>query len=126
MDISVLKKKLSVYRDQEGSLKNVSDEVLFELLVGWESWDGSPRDFYSALGSNGKQMASIIGRAKRYKREGRFGNGEFREAVVEAQPTEVQPASTSSGKLIEFVCSDGRLVRFSDLDCLVEFMRRTA
>lgn len=126
MDLSVLKKKLSVYRDSEGSLKNVSDEVLFELLVSWESWDGSPKDFFSALGSNGKQMAGIIGRAKRYKREGRFGNAEFREAVVEGQPVEAQPVVGSSGKVIEFVWPDGRLVRFPDLSSLLEFVRRTA
>jgi hypothetical protein len=126
MDLTVLKKKLSVYRDQGGSLKKISDELLHELLVNWESWDGSTANFYSALGTNGKQMASVIGRAKRYKREGRFGSADFREAVVEAQASEVAIATESGGKLIEFVWPDGRLVRFSNLDILVEFIRRTA
>jgi hypothetical protein len=126
MDLTVLRKKLSVYRDQGGSLKKVSDELLYDLLVSWESWDGSPKDFYSALGTNGKQMAGVIGRAKRYKREGRFGNGEFREAVVEGQQPEVSAANGPGCKVIEFVWPDGRLVRFADLDNLVEFIRRTA
>jgi|688.fasta_scaffold139640_1 hypothetical protein len=126
MDLSVLKKKLSVYRDQGGSLKKISDELLHELLVCWESWDGTPANFYSALGTNGNQMASVIGRAKRYKREGRFGSAEFREAVLEGQVTEPSAGKDTGGKLIEFVWPDGRLVRFSSLDSLLEFIRRTA
>jgi hypothetical protein len=126
MDLTVLRKKLSVYRDQGGSLKKVSDELLYELLLSWESWDGSPKDFYSSLGTNGKQMAGVIGRAKRYKREGRFGNGEFREVVVEGQEPEVSAANGSGGKVIEFVWPDGRLVRFAELESLVEFVRRIA
>jgi hypothetical protein len=125
MDLSVLKKKLSVYRDQGGSVKNVSDELLHDLLVGWESWDGSPKDFYSALGTNGRQMAVVIGKAKRYKREGRFGDREFREAVVE-EPGETASGHVPLGKVLEFVWPDGRLVGFGDLDSLVEFIRRTA
>lgn len=125
MDLTILKKKLSVYRGDGGSLKKISDELLYELLSSWESWDGSPKDFYSALGTNGKQMASVIGRAKRYKREGRFGSSEFREAVLEGQPAEATNASDSGSKAIEFVWPDGRSIRFPDLDRLVEFVRRT-
>jgi len=76
MDLTMLEKKLSVFRDQDGSIKNVSDELLYKLLVGWERWDGTPKNFYSAFGSGYKQMAGMIGRAKRYKREGRFGSSE--------------------------------------------------
>lgn len=131
MDLTVLKKKLSVFRDQDGSIKNVSDELLYELLTHWESWEGTPKDFYSALGSSYKQMAGVIGRAKRYKREGRFGSSEFKEVVVEGQATEVAnvggpAASSRSCNIIEFVWPDGRMARFSDLDRFLEFMKRTA
>jgi len=131
MDLSVLKKKLSVYRAQDGSLKNISDELLYELLVSWESWEGSSKEFFSVLGSSGTQMASVIGRAKRYKREGRFGSSEFKELVIEGQQSDAassKPILGSPGGCsgIEFVWPDGRMVRFSDLDKLLEFMKRTA
>lgn len=126
MDLSVLKKKLSVYKDQKGGLKRISDELLHELLVNWESWDGSSASFYSALGTNSQQMAPAIGRAKRFKREGRFGSAEFREAVVDGQPSVAAPSDNSGGRLIEFVWPDGRLIRFNNIDCLVEFLRRSA
>ncbi len=131
MDIAILKKKLSVFRDQGGSIKNVSDELLYELLVSWESWEGNPKDFYSALGSSYKQMAGVIGRAKRYKREGRFGSSEFKEVVVEGQNSEPvgggHPSAHSTPcNVVEFVWPDGRIARFSDLDRFLEFMKRTA
>jgi hypothetical protein len=131
MDLSILKKKLSVFRDQGGSIKNVSDELLYELLVSWESWDGTPNDFYSSLGSSYRQMAGMIGRAKRYKREGRFGSSEFKEVAVEGQNADGansgrQPIPSGSCHVIEFVWPDGRMVRFSDLDRFLEFMKRTA
>ncbi|MDQ3230553.1 MAG: hypothetical protein M3Q07_01940 [Pseudobdellovibrionaceae bacterium] len=129
MNLAILKKKLSVYRDQGGSIKNVSDELLYELLVS--CWEGTPKDFYSALGSSSKQMAGVIGRAKRYKREGRFGSSEFKEVMVEGQNPEhaiggglAAPAKPCN--VIELVWPDGRIARFSDLDRFLEFMKRTA
>ncbi len=131
MDIAILKKKLSVFRDQDGSIKNVSDELLYELLISWETREGNPNDFYSALGSSYKQMAGVIGRAKRYKREGRFGSSEFKELAIEGQnPESVNSSHPTPQSLpcnvIEFVWPDGRIARFSDLDRFLEFMKRTA
>lgn len=126
MDLSVLKKKLSVYRDTEGSVKNVSDDLLYELLTCWEGWDGSSKDFYSALGTNRFQLAGVIGKAKRYKREGRFGNMELQEAMIEDHVVDGSSNKASGGKVLELVWPDGRLVRFCDLDSLIEFIRRTA
>ena len=130
MDLQLLKKKLSVYRDQDGCFKNLSNEILYELLISWESWDGSPKNFYSALGTNHKQMASAMGRAKRYKREGRFGDGDFKEITVEDQDKSTGGNAGDVGKsscnMIEFVWPDGRKVRFPKLDGLLEFMKKSA
>ena len=131
MEIQILRKKLSVFRDQDGSIKNVSDELLYELLVGWESWEGTPKDYYSALGSSYKQMAGVIGRAKRYKREGRFGSSEFKEVSIggmtaESTQTGNQSMTTNPCNVIEFVWADGRMARFGDLDRFLEFIRRSA
>jgi len=127
MDMQVLKKKLSVFRDSDGCFKNLSSEILFELLLAWESWDGATKDFYSALGSTGTQMASVIGRAKRYKREGRFGDSEFKEISIQtANPTISHEGPREDCKVIELVYPDGRMLRFSELDRLLEFMKKSA
>ena len=36
MDYEVLKKKISSFRGEGGRVKKVSDEVLMEILLGWE------------------------------------------------------------------------------------------
>lgn len=125
MDIQALKKKLSVYRDADGCFKNLSNEILYELLVGWENWEGSPASFYSGLGTNFKQMAGVIGKAKRYKREGKFGSADFKEVVVEGSNSNAT-ARTDGCQVIEFVWPDGRMVRFSEVDKLLDFIKRSA
>lgn len=72
MDNTVLKKKLSTFRSEKGSLINVSAEVLFEVLQAWESWPGSTKDFYQSIGVSQRQMAVLLGKAKKMRREGQF------------------------------------------------------
>ena len=50
-----------------------------EILLAWERWTGPAGGFYTALGADAKRMASIIGRGKKLKREGRVPVSEFKE-----------------------------------------------
>ena len=47
MDLEVLKKKLSSFKSEGGKTRNVSDELLLEVLSSWEHWGGSSREFYT-------------------------------------------------------------------------------
>ena len=69
MELEVLKKKLSTFRGEGGRIRNVSDDILLEVLSAWENWTGTAKDFYKAIGSSSRGMASMIGKAKRLKRE---------------------------------------------------------
>ena len=69
MDLVVLKKKISTFRSEGGKLRKVDDEVLYELLIAWEEWTGATRAFYKELGVDHRKMASLLGRAKKLKRE---------------------------------------------------------
>lgn len=124
MDNVTLKKKLSAYVSDKGYLKNVSEDILYEILVAWENWTGSSREFYRSLGFSQKQMASIIGKAKKLKREGHYGEGEFRQVTVES--VHVDPATGSSGSPIEIVWGNGKVIRFSQVDHLVDFLKKSA
>ena len=68
-------------------MKNVPDELLVDILDAWESCEGPSKSFYKAIGSTSAQMASLMGRAKRLKREGIVGSGEFKEVNVTPQTT---------------------------------------
>jgi hypothetical protein len=124
MDNVTLKKKLSAYVSDKGYLKNVSEDVLYEVLVAWENWTGSSKEFYRSLGFTHSQMASVIGKAKKLRREGHFGEGEFKPVNVESLQDD--PISTTHGLAIEIIWGNGRVIRFSQVDQLVDFLKKSA
>lgn len=125
MDNVTLKKKLSSYESDKGYLKNVSDEVLFEVLVAWENWTGTGKEFYRSLGFTQRQMASIIGKAKKLKREGHFGSGDFKQIKIE-DPTVPSPSAVGPCAGAEIVWTNGRVIRFLQMDLLLDFLKKSA
>ncbi len=124
MDVITLKKKLSAYVSDKGYLKNVSDELHFEVLIAWENWTGPSREFYKSLGFTHSQMAGLIGKAKRMKREGLFGDAGFKAVVVEGVAETTETASTPCG--VELVWAEGRIIRFAQVDQLIDFLKKVA
>jgi len=123
MDNVTLRKKLSTYKSDKGYLKNVSDDILYEVLVAWENWTGTSADFYRSLGFSWRQMAGIIGKAKKLKREGRFGDGEFKAVKLEPTTTTVDGSPCNGA---EIVWTNGRVIRFSQVDLLLDFLKKSA
>lgn len=120
MDLAILKKKISTYRTEGGYVKNINDELLMEVLAAWEAWTGPASGFYSAIGVNQKRMGSLIGRAKKLKREG-FPTDSFKEIkVIDPQ----LPASPCAG--LEIVWDGGKLIRFQQVEQLVDFLKKVA
>jgi len=119
----ILKKKLSTYRSDKDQLRNVPPEVLVDVLRVWEGWAGSSKDFYSAIGVSQKQMASVIGKAKKLKREGHFPAEEFQEIQL---PALSGGACAGSATGIEIHWSEGRVIRFGQVDQLVDFLKKVA
>jgi hypothetical protein len=128
MDNVTLRKKLSTYSSDKGYLKNVSEELLYEVLLAWENWTGASKEFYSSLGFSSKQMASIIGKAKKLKREGHFGESEFKQ--IKVTPDAVQSSFTDSNGtpcgVAEIVWTGGQVIRFAQVDSLVDFLKKVA
>ncbi len=123
MDNITLKKKLSSYITDGGYLKNVSDELLYEILVAWENWTGSNSEFYKSLGFTYNQMASVIGKAKKMKREGHFGEADFKQIQVEV-PVSVESNQPCIG--IEIIWNEGKVIRFSKVELLIDFLKKVA
>src|SRR3989338_2871103 len=123
MDNTILKKRLSTYRTEKGILKNVSDELLIDILRAWESWPGNAKDFYTSIGVSFKQMAKLMGKAKRLQREGRFPESEFKEVkVVGGDPALSGGPCTG----IELMWDQGKLIRFPAVEQLVDFLKKVA
>lgn len=124
MDNVTLKKKLSAYVSDKGYLKNVSDELHYEVLKAWESWTGPSKEFYRSLGFTQAQMAALIGKAKRMQREGMFGESDFKEVKLESGEVTMSVVSGCPGA--EVIWQGGRVIRFSQIDLLLEFLKKAA
>ena len=124
MDCVTLKKKLSTYLSEKGRLRNVSEEVLFEVLTAWEEWQGSARAFYREIGFSQWQMAKILGKAKKLKREGHFGDAHFKELKMEA--SNLSSAAGFTGQFIEITWDGGKVIRFPHVDQLLEFIKKAS
>ena len=72
MDLEILKKKISSYRTPGGRITRLPDDLLCEILVAREQWIGTGSGFYTVIGADHRKMASLMGRAKKLKREGHF------------------------------------------------------
>lgn len=122
VDLEVLKKKLDTYRNKRGRITNVPDELRMEVLVAWEQWKGKASDFYRELGSSYKGMGSMIGKAKRLRREGHFPIAEFKEIKIESVPAKDEyPGGLCR---IEVVWNGREVIRFALVDELVEFLTK--
>jgi len=122
MELEVLKKKISTYKGPKGRVGKLSDDLLYEVLTAWENWSGSRLSFYSAIGVSQKGFASIIGKAKKLKREGHFPAEEFKE--IKLNSGTVVATSGSYGILLRW--EDKRIIKFREVDQLVEFLNKVA
>ena len=125
MDLEVLKKKISTFRGDGGRVRISDDSLLMEILLAWEQWKGPSKDFYRAIGVSQTGMASIIGRAKKLRRDGYFPAEDFREVKisdgVHASSDGLPPCSG-----IEVAWGSGKLIRFQIVDQLVDFLKKVA
>ena len=121
MDLEILKKKLSTFKGEGGRIRNVSDDLLLEILAAWEQWTGTSQAFYKGLGSNFKSMASMMGKAKKLKREGH--NLSFKEISVEGITHTDNPSSIICD--IE-LCEQNKIIRFRKVDLLIEYLKKVA
>jgi hypothetical protein len=122
MDQTILKKRLSTFRNDEGRLVRVSDELLMDILRAWENWTGSGKDFYIALGISKQTLGCFIKKAKKLNRAGVTGelSAEFKEIALSANP-QITPNCLS----IELV-DQGKVIRFPQVDQLIEFLKKAA
>jgi hypothetical protein len=123
MDLEILNKKVSSYRDNGGRVRKVSDELLLEILDAWEQWSGPAKGFYTALGVSAKGISSIIGKAKKLKREG-FPTEGFKEIQIDGAGSSAGPAVPCTA--VELYWDRGKVIRFPQVDQLVEFLKKVA
>jgi len=71
-------------------------------------------------------MASVIGKAKKLKREGHFGTSEFRQVKVDLPQDHGISLSGGPCAAVEIVWTNGQVIRFSGVDYLMDFLKKSA
>ena len=120
MDMIILKKRLSTFRTDGGSLSKVSDELLLDLLRAWESWTGKAKEFYGSLGVSQQSMSNMIRKAKRLNRN--VAGSEFKEMNIES----IIGAAPGGIVAIEVTWDNGKVIRFPSVDQLIDFLKKVA
>ena len=118
MDLEVLKKKISTFRGDGGKVRITDDILLLEILSEWENWTGPADGFYKAIGVSAKGMGSIIGRAKKLRREG-FPAQDFKEIKIDS--TQLNPCTG-----LEIVWDNGKVIRFQQVEYLIDFLKKVS
>jgi len=124
MDLEVLKKKISTFRGDGGRVRITEDDLLMEILRAWEQWTGPTSGFYTSIGVSQKGMASIIGKAKKLRREGHFPAEDFKEIKVDSPSSNTNFSGGPCG--IEMSWDNGKVIRFSEVSQLVDFLKKVA
>ncbi len=121
MDHAILRKKLNTFKSAKGSLRQVSNEVVIEVLRAWEHWPGTSADLYRELGLSKMQLVTMIQKAKRLVKSGSVIETDFSEIKLEQNES---PSLTACH--IELVWDESKLIRFSQVEQLVEFLKKVA
>ena len=122
MDSNILKKRLSSFRSEKGRFSKISDELLVDILKAWETWTGTSREFYKSLGLGKNQLGAIIRDGKKLIKRGVVSNGEFKEVKLESL---VGGQGGMTGP-IELSWEKGKVIRFSQVEILVDFLKKVA
>jgi len=126
MDNTILRKRLSTFKTSSGSLIKVSDDLLFDIIRAWESWTGTSTDLAKELGVNVKQVSFLVRKAKALQREGRFPESEFKEIKIEESPSNLASLTSGPCNGVEILWDNGKLIRFSQVEQLVDFLKKVA
>ena len=122
MDNSVLKKRLNTFKSGDsGRLSKVSDDVVLDVLRAWENWPGTASDLYRDLGLSKMQLVTMIQKAKRLVKSGVVPPNDFKEIKIE--PVSMVSPSPCG---IELAWDGGKLIRFSAVEQLVDFLKKVA
>jgi hypothetical protein len=120
----ILRKRLSSFKTEKNKIRDVSDELLIDILRAWEAWTGSYKDFYNELGLSKMQLTTLIKKGKKLNREGQhLSESGFKELKLlnEFVPgVSVKPRNFN----IELEWNN-RVIRFSQVRHLIDFITAT-
>lgn len=123
METAIIRKRLNTFKSSKGTLRDVSNEVVMEVLRGWEEWPGKANKYYREIGLSKMQLVTMIQKAKRLVKSGAVTESDFKEIGLAAGGS---LSSGFDGVGMEIRLEGNRSIRFSQVDHLVDFLKKTA
>jgi hypothetical protein len=126
MDNAVLKKKLNTYKSPKGVLKGMSNDVIIEVLQAWQNWPGPTSELYRDLDLSKGQMSALIRVAKKLVKSGVVPESDFKEIKIEESPSNLNSLTSGPCTGVEILWDSGKLIRFQQVEQLVDFLKKVA
>jgi hypothetical protein len=129
MDTAILRKKLQTFKSGSGQLRNISPELIIEVLRAWEGWTGTSSSLYRELGISKMQMTALLKNGKKLIKERVDVNSDFKEIFIESESalSPLSSSSVSSSKCgLEIIWGEGTILKFSHVDQMVDFLKKVA
>ena len=124
MDLMVLRKKLDGFRGSNGSIRDVSPEVLWELRQAWEHFTGPIEQFRSEVGIQTGTLRNLLLSAKKLNHVMASASS---VTLDETEATSTAEARPPEHNRLELVYDHGeKIIRFPDVATLLEFLKRAA
>ena len=125
MDLPILRKKIDGFRSGNGQLQNVPPELLLELRQAWENYAGPAEEFRRELGMKIGTLRKLLIDSKKLNHV-LASAGAMGFAEPGSSPTQGTDSDLSRPQL-ELVYDQGnKVIRFPDLETLIEFLRKAA
>jgi hypothetical protein len=122
VDNAILRKRLSTFKaGKSGVLRQVADDVVLEVLRAWENWPGTSADLFRELGLSKMQMAIMIKKGKSLVKKGMVPPDDFKEVKI-SEPN----LTTGPCQGIEISWENGKLIRFQQVELLIDFLKKVA
>jgi hypothetical protein len=127
MDLLILKKKIDGFRSGNGQLQNIPPELLLELRYAWENYTGPVEQFRSELGMKVGTLRKLLTESKKLNHVLSTG-GAIGLSDPGSEVTQEDPNHTGgSGGHLELVYDQGnKIIRFPNIDTLIEFLRKAS
>ena len=129
MELTILKKKIDGFRAPNGSIQKVSPEVLWELRQAWEHFTGPADEFRRELGVKQGTLRNLLVESKKLNHMLASASGldlGSGSPGGEQAGGSSEPLSSSGGSL-ELIYDRGeKVIRFPNVDTLIDFLKRAA
>lgn len=118
----ILKRRLNTCRTNKGTLTNVPDDLVIDIVRAWEKWPGTAKSLYTGLGLQRQQLSNIIRKGKKLLKGGKQTLGPFTPVEIKTST----PKEFDNKVPIVLSWDKRKSIRFYQVDHLVEFLKKAA